>query len=182
MGQPKQLLSLGGKPLLVHAVEAILATPVWPVVVVLGANAEQIRPTLSTLPVLAVENEAWAEGMASSVRTGIATLAQFSRGLDAALLALCDQPKFSANSVHRLLDAYRAAPDRIVAARYSGQTGAPALFGRRDFNALATLTGEQGARVLLKADPSRVTSVDLPELAFDLDTPEDYAALQSSQL
>jgi molybdenum cofactor cytidylyltransferase len=40
------------------------------------------------------------------------------------------------------------------------------------------LTGEEGARVLLNADPHRVASVDLPELAIDLDTPADVAALR----
>ena len=70
MGSPKQLLALDGKPLLVRAVEAALASSAWPVVVVLGAQAEKIRPILARLPVLVAENPAWAEGMAASIRTG----------------------------------------------------------------------------------------------------------------
>src|SRR4051812_6293642 len=83
MGQPKQLLELGGKTMIVRAAEAALASSAWPVVVVLGSNAEKIRPALARLPVLIVDNEAWPEGMASSIRIGIATLQQFSRRLDA---------------------------------------------------------------------------------------------------
>src|SRR5690606_37984311 len=100
-------------------VEAALASPAWPVVVVLGANADLIRPSLAKLPVLIAENPAWAEGMAASLRAGIATLRQFSRGLDAAVVALCDQPAFSTETIAQLVAAQRTTGRSIVAARYS---------------------------------------------------------------
>jgi CTP:molybdopterin cytidylyltransferase MocA len=176
MGSPKQLLMVDGKPLLVRAVEAALASPAWPVVVVLGANAEQIRPVLAPFPVLLTDNPAWAEGMAASIRAGITTLREFSRHLDAAVIALCDQPAFSAATIAQLVAAQRSTGRSIVAARYAGRVGAPALFLREHFSALAGLTGEEGARSLLNDAPERVAAVDLPELAVDLDTPGDYAA------
>jgi len=179
MGAPKQLLELDGRPLVVRAVEAALASPAWPVVVVLGAQAEKIRPTLARLPMLIAENPAWAEGMAASIRAGMTTLRQFSQKLDAALVALCDQPAFSAEVIAQLVAAQRATGRSIVAARYGGRQGAPALFLREHFPALAALTGEEGARSLLNGDPTRVATVDLPALALDLDTPADYASLQS---
>ena len=178
MGTPKQLLELEGKPLLVRAVDAALASEAWPVVVVVGANAEAIRPLLARHPILLAENAAWAEGMASSLRAGVATLRQFSRALDAALIALCDQPAFSADTIAQLVAAQRATGRSIVAARYGGRQGAPALFLREHFPTLAALTGEEGARALLNDDPARVAAVDLPALALDLDTPEDFAAAQ----
>jgi molybdenum cofactor cytidylyltransferase len=179
MGTPKQLLLLDGKPLLVRAVEAALASPAWPVVVVLGAHAEKIRPVLARLPVLVVENPAWAEGMASSLRTGITTLRQFSRAFDAALVALCDQPAFSVDTIAQLVAAQRATGRSIVAARYAGRHGAPALFLREHFAALAALTGEEGARALLNGDPATTTPVDLPALSLDLDMPADYESAQT---
>jgi molybdenum cofactor cytidylyltransferase len=177
MGSPKQLLLLDGQPLVVRAAEAALAAGAWPVVVVLGAHAEKIRPTLARLPVLVVENASWPEGMAASIRTGITTLGQFSRTLDAALLALCDQPAFSAAVIAQLLAAQRASGRSIVAARYASRHGAPALLLRSHFPALAALTGEAGARDLLNGTPDQVAAVDLPALAHDLDTPADYAAI-----
>jgi len=177
MGSPKQLIEIDGRPLLVRAIEAALAAPVWPVVVVLGANAVAIRPVIGHLPVLVIENPAWSEGMAASIREGVATLRQFSRTLDAAVLALCDQPGFSAATVESLLAAHRATGRGIVAARYTGRLGAPALFAREHFAALTALTGEEGARDLLNADPARVAAVELPELARDLDTPADLEGL-----
>ncbi len=179
MGTLKQLLPLRGQPLIVRAVDAALASPAWPVVVVLGAHAEKIRPTLARLPVLVVENPTWAEGMASSLRTGITTLRQFSRALDAALVALCDQPAFSVDTIAQLVAAQRTTGRSIVAARYARRNGAPALFLRAHFPALAALTGEEGARALLNGDPATVTALDLPALALDLDTPADYASAQA---
>ena len=176
MGTPKQLLAVGGKPLLVRAVEATLASPAWPVVVVLGAFAEQIRPSLARLPVLITENPTWSEGMAASIRAGVTTLQQFSRHLDGALIALCDQPAFSAEIIGALLAAQRQTGRSIDAAHYSGRHGAPALFLREHFSTLLSLTGEEGARALLNDDPLRVASVDLPQLAVDLDTPDDVTA------
>ena len=180
MGAPKQLLALDGRPLVVRAVEAALASPAWPVVVVLGAHAEKIRPVLARLPVLIAENPAWAEGMAASIRAGVTTLRQFSRALDGALVALCDQPAFSADTIAQLVAAQRATGRSIATAHYGGRHGAPALFLREHFPALSALTGEEGARALLNGDPTRVASVDLPALALDLDTPADYAALQEN--
>lgn len=180
MGTPKQLLEIGGRPLLIHAVEAALASAAWPVVVVLGAQAEKIRPILAPFPVLVTENPAWSEGMAASIRAGVTTLQQFSRRLDAALIALCDQPAFSAATIAQLVAAQRASGRSIVAARYAGRHGAPALFLREHFPTLTALTGEEGARALLNDQPARVASVDLPGLALDLDTPADVAAIQKT--
>ena len=177
LGSPKQLLLSGGTPLVANAAEAALAAGAWPVVVVLGANADRIRPALARLPVLPVDNPAWTEGMASSIRAGVAALGQFSQSLEAALVALADQPAFSAKSIVKLVTAQQATGLGIAAARYEGRLGAPALFLHEHFAALASVTGEDGARSLLNADPGRVAAVDLPELSFDVATPEDAAKL-----
>lgn len=181
MGAPKQLLVVAGKTLLIRTVEATLASTAWPVIVVLGAHAEKIRPTLAPFPVLAIENAAWAEGMAASIRTGIATLRQFSRTMEGVLIALCDQPAFSPGTIDQLVAAQRATGRSIVAARYAGRRGAPALFMHEHFDTLASLTGEEGARLLLNGPDAQVAAVDLPELEHDLDTPADLAAFHSTE-
>jgi len=179
MGEPKQLIQIGGRPLVARSVEAALESSAWPIVVVLGANAELIRPSLARFPVLAVENVAWSEGMASSIRVGVAALRQFSRAIDGAIVALCDQPAFSAGVISRLMAAQSQTGRSIAAAHYLGRCGAPALFMREHFDALASLTGEEGARTLLNGDPGRVAAIDMPELAADLDTPADVVRYQS---
>ena len=176
MGRPKQLLEIEGQALIVRTVNACLDAGLWPVVVVLGANFELIKPALARLPVVCVVNAGWAEGMASSLRTGIAALGQFSRTVPAALICLCDQPGFNAQAAQKLESALGAETEKgIAAARYDGRLGAPVIFRRKYFAELSALTGDQGARVLLKSRAEEVVAVDLPELAVDIDTPEDYA-------
>jgi molybdenum cofactor cytidylyltransferase len=180
MGTPKQLLAVDGLPLLTRTVEVLLASPVWPVVVVLGANADALRPLLARYPVLVAENAAWPEGMASSIRAGVTLLRQFSRELEGTVITVCDQPALAARHLTALLDAPRPSGRQMAAARYRDRLGVPAYFGRDHFAALQALTGEEGARTLLNRDPAQVAAVDLPELALDLDTPADYATLRAT--
>ncbi|HZP60792.1 MAG TPA: nucleotidyltransferase family protein [Opitutaceae bacterium] len=181
MGRPKQLLEVDGRPLVARAAEAVLASPAWPVVVVVGSQAQKIRPVLARLPVLVAENPDWKEGLGSSIRSGVAALKNFWRSLDAVLIALADQPALSAGTIARLTTAYDATGRSIAAARYGGHLGAPALLGRQHFSTLQELQGDQGARALLELDPGQVAAVDLPEFAFDLDTPADYERLRPSK-
>jgi molybdenum cofactor cytidylyltransferase len=173
MGQPKQLLPIAGKPLLVRTLEALLTSRAWPIVVVTGAHAEQVTPLLAPFPVLIAENSLWPEGMGTSVRRGLFLLQQFSRALDGALLAVCDQPEFSAAAVDSLERSFTSSRS-IVAARYAGTLGVPALFGREYFPELLALSGAEGARGILQRHAFAITPVDRPELAVDLDTPDDY--------
>jgi len=176
MGRPKQLLEVGGRTLLRRTVDAALASAAWPVVVVLGAHRDAIRPEVARLPVLIADNAAWEEGLSSSIRTGIRVLDAFSLSLDAGLLLLCDQPALSAAHLQRLAGVPLRPPTSIVASRYAGHLGPPALFGRVHFPELAALQGPAGARPVLERHAAAVAAVPLPELAADLDTPADLAA------
>ena len=191
MGAAKPLLELEGKPLIVRAVDAALASEARPVVVVLGSEADGVRAAIARHPVRTVLNPDWSAGLASSIRAGLADRAQAlawltaehqallavtshasDAGFEAVLVAPCDQPALSPEVVRRLA-ALHLATGRIAAARYGGRNGAPAVFGRGRFAALGALTGDQGARALLNGDPEAVAALDLPELGFDLDTPAD---------
>lgn len=178
MGRPKQLLPYGSSTLLRHATETALATGFGPVLVVLGAGAEQCRGTLDGLDVRTVVNAAWAEGMGTSIATGLAELERIAPQLDGVLILLHDQPAIPAGRLVELVAARQAA-DLIVASRYDGVTGVPAWFRRELFEELRRLDGRQGARRLIDAHASRMRPFDLPEAALDLDTPDDYQRLGS---
>jgi CTP:molybdopterin cytidylyltransferase MocA len=181
MGAPKQLLLLDGRPLVARSVDAVLEAKADPVVVVLGADAERVREAIARHPVRTVFNPLWSSGMASSIRAGLSVLLDAAPGLDAVLVALCDQPALSPGDIGRLADLQRAT-GRIAASRYGGRNGAPAVFGCRHFATLATLEGDQGARTLLNGDPAAVAALDLPALGVDLDTPGDWNAWVAGQL
>lgn len=167
---------MAGQPLIVRAVEAALRSGARPVVVVLGAYEERIRAALAGLPIAIVFNPNWADGMGSSISVGITHVVAQTPLLDAALIAVCDQPHFQTDTIAALCTAFRGK-DSIVAARYAGRPGVPVLFGRDYFNALTKLHGDKGARQILDENATHVFGMELPSLAVDLDTREDYQKL-----
>ena len=145
MGTTKQLLNVGGTSLVARAADAALCSGADPVVVVVGADAARVRAEVARLPILSAHNSQWATGLASSIRVGIEALLEAEPETDAVVVAPCDQPALSAEVIARLTDLHRST-GRIAAARYDGRNGAPAVFGRANFAALAGLTGDAGAR------------------------------------
>jgi len=180
MGSAKQLLEVGGKPMIARAVDAALGSGARPVVVVLGASAEKVGARIADRAVLTAQNPDWKTGLASSIRVGLDTLLRAEPSLDAVLLAPCDQPALSAEVI-MLLAALHRATRRVSAARFRGRNGAPAVFGRDHFDALMALSGDECARKLLNSGSERVVAIELPDLGVDLDTPADYAAWKDRQ-
>jgi molybdenum cofactor cytidylyltransferase len=175
MGQPKQLLAIGDRPLLRHVVEASLCAPLEKVVVVLGANAAEIRPSLNGLPVDVIVNDGWAEGMGSSVRAGIQALGSLVPNVKGVIIALADQPGFSADHIARLLEAQQRTGRSIVASRCGRKLMPPAFFSSVHFPALLALQGDAGARALFQSQSGEVAEIEADNLD-DLDTPAEYAS------
>lgn len=177
LGRPKQLLALGGEPLVHRAARLALeagATPVW---VVLGADGGAVRAAVADLPVRCVYNAEWEEGVASSIRSGVVAAGAWEPAPTALLVLLVDQPRVDAPLLERLLAEHRAAPGRRVACAYGGGLGVPALFPAADFQALGRLRGDRGARALLRDAREAVIAVPFPGGEVDVDRPEDAAEL-----
>lgn len=173
LGQPKQLLPYLGKPLVRHIAEVAIDSGSSPVVVVLGSRADLIRPHLTDLSVHIAHNDDWGGGIANSIRCGLAQIRDISSSLDGVILMLCDQPFVSTRLIRQLIAGYETANSAIVAARYAGICGVPALFDKSLFSELAALRGDVGARRIIRRDSSRVLGVPFAGGAIDLDTPED---------
>ncbi len=165
LGEPKQLAMLAGERLLERAVRVAKEAGCAPVVVVLGASAGRIEAECQLDAAKVIVNAAWASGMASSIRAGIASL-----DADGTILMTCDQPAVTAEHLRRLMGA-----DEPVSSSYSGRRGVPAYFPRRWFCALLMLEGDAGARSLLQAAPT----VELARGEFDVDTQEALEAARS---
>jgi molybdenum cofactor cytidylyltransferase len=169
LGQPKQLVRFRGKTLVENAYETA-ASVCAHVAVVLGANADLVRPTIPKGAIV-VQNENWAEGVASSIHAGLKVIENES---NLVILMSCDQPLVSPALLLRLLSA-----PGITAAEYEGTLGIPAMFSRMYFPLLYALNGTEGAKkVLLKYQPE-VKRFPAPEAAFDVDTPADVQRLQT---
>jgi molybdenum cofactor cytidylyltransferase len=189
LGQPKQLVKLDGEPLLRRIVRLALEAGCSPVAVVLGAFEQPCRDVLAGLPasLRIVVNPAWESGMSASLRAGLAaigvdagtvTRADVRESIPESILVLVsDQARLTGDSLGRLLRRHAESDAPVTAARYGGRLGVPAIFRRELLPALAALTGDQGARRLLVQWADTAAVVDLPEAAFEVDTPEDLSAL-----
>jgi molybdenum cofactor cytidylyltransferase len=181
MGRPKQLLLHRGQTLLRRTVETALASVCRPVVVVLGAHVESVRNELEQLPAYAAENPEWNKGMSSSIRIGLETLIASNSEVDGAVIMLCDQPLVTAGVINELVEARRETGKAIVASAYGETRGVPALFSRQLFAEIASLKVNEGARQVIASHPDDVATVDFPEGAIDVDTPQDYEFLRKGQ-
>ena len=175
LGTAKQLLRYRNRPLILRAMALAANAAPAGVVVVLGAQAIRLRALLkrhcpSAVP---VHNSRWRDGLSGSLRTGVDAL---PANASAALILLTDQAKLEPSSVERLIAVWRARPRRPVAARYGGRIGVPAILPRKLWPRLRRLSGDSGARAILR-DREDVVLVDVPEAAFDVDTPADLEAL-----
>ena len=173
MGRPKQLLPIDGRPLLRLVTERALRAPVSPVVVVLGAHADEIGPVLAGLPVHPVSNPAWQEGLGSSVRAGVEAALQLAPDLAGLIILPTDQPNLPAQHLDTMIARFRQGGCSLVASLTGDRRVPPVLFGAAWFARLRQLTGDAGARDLLREDRPEFASVPLASNA-DLDTPEDY--------
>lgn len=185
LGEPKQLLRQNGTPLVRHVAEIALSIQAGPVVVVLGANAKQVGQALAGLPLLAPVNANWPEGLASSLRVGLAALPD--ERIDAFLILLTDQPHVTPDLLRQFIDVRQKTGRGIVASRYRtgapagaipaepGHLGVPALFDSKYRTQFMALTGDVGARKLIRQYPDDCAEVPFPLGAVDLDTPQDVA-------
>ncbi len=182
MGKPKQLLLYQGRSLLKHTIESAIASVCKPIIVVLGANAEQIRSEVNQPSVQIVENPQWNLGMSTSIRSGILALANDSESIDAAVITVCDQPFISAEIVNGLVSAHYSTKKSIVASQYAETLGVPALFSRKFFSELAELNETMGAKHLIKKYRAQVFAFPFPQGKIDIDTPREYEQLQANKL
>lgn len=171
LGRPKQLVMIDGTPLVRRIAERAGAV-CDEVCVVVGAHADRIAAALHGLDVRLAYAPDWNEGMAASLRHGVAWAA--NAGHDAVALFACDQPRLSHEHVLALVAAHRGS-GAVVASRYADTLGVPAIFGRARFGDLLAQRGDRGARALLRDDPN-VVAIEWPDGAFDVDTPADLEA------
>tara|TARA_R110002110_G_scaffold415059_1_gene647711 strand:+ start:733 stop:2379 length:1647 start_codon:yes stop_codon:yes gene_type:complete len=178
----KLLMPLAGKPMIVHAVEAALASEASPVVVVTGKDDNRVHQALAGLDVAFVHNPDFAEGLSTSLRTGLAALDATS---DGAIICLGDMPDIRASHLDRLIAGFAPQDNRTICVpTVSGKRGNPVLWGRQWFEAMRGVKGDTGAKHLIGENEDAVCEVPMPDDAtlIDVDTLEDMAARQSKQV
>ena len=168
-GSPKQLARVRDRAMLATVVDRALESGHGPIAVVLGAHANEIMPMLQDKPVTVVINDAWREGLSSSIRVGVRSLL----GSPGILIWLGDQLAVTVADLRRLIAAWDDDRSRVAASRYDGTVGVPAILPSSEYADLLALRGDRGARHLLRSRSGHTTIVDMANAAIDIDAPMD---------
>lgn len=163
----------GGSTVLEQAVKNAVGWHPVETIVVMQPGMDDLREAVERQPVKVVLNSRYASGMASSLRAGIEALPE---EVEAVLVLLGDQPSVAGSIIESLVEAFQRERKPITIPVYGDLTGPPTLFRREVFPELLALTGDEGARSVVRPNPARVAKVPLPAgaMPLDIDTPEDY--------
>jgi molybdenum cofactor cytidylyltransferase len=176
LGRPKQLLDLFGEPLLRRVVHNAVASELNEVVLVLGHQAAEIQTAVGEWGQRVVVNPDYADGQSTSLRVGLGAIDPLS---EAVVFLLGDQPQVGPEIIDALIARFRGSGAPIVMPTYGGMPANPVLFASELFPELAVVTGDEGARAVVKRNSARVVRVAVSDGAppRDVDTDDDYQAL-----
>jgi Uncharacterized MobA-related protein len=178
-GSQKLIAPFRGVPLVRHAA-VTLASATDQLIVVVGNGRERVRDALHGLSANFVENAAWADGLASSLRCGIAAVAP---EVHAIIVALGDQPEIDPLVIRAVAARWRETRQPIVVTRYADAQGHPTLFARELFGEIMGLTGDRGARRVIDRVPERVGIVEVQgTMPKDIDTALELSAADRHSL
>ncbi|MGO8919334.1 MAG: NTP transferase domain-containing protein [Stellaceae bacterium] len=176
----KLLIGIDGKPMVRHVAEAVAASQASPLVVVTGHQREKVEAALAGLGAQFVHNPDYAQGLSTSVKSGLAALPD---AVDGAVVCLGDMPMVTAAAIDRLIGAFNPVEGRVLCVpTRRGKRGNPVLLGKRLFAELAAVSGDVGARDLIAAHPELVAEVEMESDAVltDIDTPQALAKLAAT--
>jgi molybdenum cofactor cytidylyltransferase len=177
MGEAKQLLRLREHTLLDQVVDNVRGSRVDEIVVVLGHAAETIKAKVPNQGLKFVINEAYRQGMGTSLRTGLSALPD---GVDAALIVLADQPFVRSATLDLLIGQYQQSGAQIVIPIYKGFRGNPVLLDRSVFPEVMALSGDIGCRAIFGDHLEGILKVPVDDIGIllDLDSKEDFERLK----
>lgn len=175
MGALKQLLPLNGRPLLQYAIDAARTSDLVHVLLVLGHAHAEILADIDARGIDVVVNPDFAAGQSTSVRAGL----HHGPDADGVMFLLGDQPLIKPALINTLIDRFVAERPPAVVPAYRGRPGNPAVIGRALLDEVDALSGDTGARPLLRRHARRVLEVEVddPAILRDVDTMDDYLSL-----
>jgi molybdenum cofactor cytidylyltransferase len=181
-GQPKQLLDWKGEPFVRVVAKTALQAGLSPVVMVTGAQAQEIQAAVENLGLTVKYNQEWASGQASSIRAGIEALEALSPfRAGAGIFLLADQPQLTTSVLRALVEKHAEGLYPVLAPMVMDQRANPVLFDRVTFSDLKALQGDVGGRAIFHKYPVEYLPWHDDRLLLDVDTPEMYRRLLSDE-
>jgi molybdenum cofactor cytidylyltransferase len=178
MGTNKLLAEIDGRPMVARTATRLLSSHARPIVAVLGNQADAVDAALGKLPVERVRNPAFAEGLSTSLKRGVAALPP---NIDGVMVCLGDMPLVTGRDLDRLIAGFNPLEGRaIIVPTRRGKRGNPVLWARRFFPEMAELAGDVGAKHLIGEHAELVYEVEMDSdgVLVDIDTPDALAALR----
>ena len=172
LGQAKQLLPYKDGNLLGHTIKVCLESKIGNIHLILGANHEAILKETDTSNCQVHINPNWKNGMSNSIAFGIK---QIEENIDGVILTMADQPFLKKEHLKRLLQKQSSG---IVISKYEEEKGPPTFFSKDYFEALSNLSGDDGAKAVIKKYQAIVQFVSFPKGNIDIDTEEDLGYLR----
>jgi len=184
-GKPKQLLDWKGQPFVRAVAKTAIEAGMSPVIVVTGANHEEVESVIKDLNVMVVRNEEWQRGQASSIRKGLQALPSLppdgrftkSQSAGAAIFLLADQPQVDSSILRVLIERHAEGLFDIVAPLVMDRRANPVLFDQTTFSDLLQLEGDVGGRAIFHKYRVEYLPWHDDRLLLDVDTPEQYQRL-----
>ena len=175
MGQPKALLPIDGQTFIERIVAALKQSGLERIVVVLGFNAEEMRPIIAHLPVEIVINPDYQLGQLSSLQAAIRHL-ESDQNCDGMLAHLVDHPYIDSDLVRVMIQRFNDSRKLIVVPRHQGKRGHPVIFSRKLFQELLDAPMDLGAKAVVNAHRDETLEIDTDDkgITLDIDTPELY--------
>ncbi len=174
MGQPKQVMDINGKPMILHVLEKLTYLDLAFTGCVTGANSQLIAATLPA-DIRIIQNELWDRGLGTSVAQAIAYVDSI-KAIDHVLIVLADQPFINNQDLQRMITLSAQFPGKCIASSYSGSPGVPVIFPRKFFKSLLHLEGDKGAKSFLtNLSMAHLHLYEHHQNLLDLDTPEDVS-------
>ena len=177
MGEPKQLLNWGDKKLVQFQIERILLTT-EKLFIILGAHADIIEPYIKKYNIDIIRYDHWEYGMGNSIAYGVQQILKSKIKLDGILISLIDQPLITSSHYLKMRSLFQKGKDQIIVSKSNtGWCGVPVLFDAFFFDSLKSLTGEEGAKEILKKNQENTVFINGGNILVDMDTPEVYQEL-----
>lgn len=174
MGQMKQLTFFQEKPLLERSLQPLIDSSLDEIILVLGYQYHEVLNTIKIKDkrLRVVINRQYEKGMSTSIRAAVKSV---SDKTEAVIIALGDQPLITGAIIDRLIREFKRNNKGIVAPTYKGRRGNPVMLSRKYFSALAKLTGDEGAKSILKDNPTDIIKVEIGDdsILRDVDYQED---------
>ena len=179
MGSPKSILKIREKTFLQHIVEVLRSARIINIVIVLGAEAEEIQKSLTWFDGKIVVNEEWQKGQLTSIITGLNNLDMAMTDpeeINGAMICPIDHPLLSQALIVNLLYGYWTSKKKIIIPTFNGQRGHPVVFDKDLFDELRSAPPDVGARAVVYKNTDDVYEVPVKEdgILINIDTHEDY--------